>query len=135
MALGLVDRLGQLIGDVRAPAEEDPAADELLLSALKFLTSLTDVMQHLHSEKKKNNGGSHSELLEAFKSTELAGIVNALYGLLLPSSGGVSKLLPESTLKFTLAALQLMHRLALIDLKTFQVFFKKLIYTALPVLY
>ena len=75
MAIGLVDRLGQLIGDVRAPAEEDPAADELLLSALNFvLTSLTDVMQHLNAEKKTKNNGAHSELLEAFKSTELAGI-------------------------------------------------------------
>lgn len=67
-----------------------------------------------------------TQLVEAFQVTESAGTVNALYGLLLhqgvPSRGEAKppKLL-EATAIITQAALQLLHRLALINLKAFQV--------------
>ena len=130
MALGIVDCLGRLIGDVRGP---DPDGMDLLLSGLKLLTSLVDLLQLCTSGDSKK-GGSQSKklvqdatgLVESFQATELAGVVNALYGLLLhggvqPSAGRLAPQLAEPTIRFTLAALQLIHRLALVDLKTFQV--------------
>jgi hypothetical protein len=65
-------------------------------------------------------------LVEAFQMTELAGVVNALYGLLLhqgapSSSAGRPAELADNTIRFTVAALQLIYRLALLDLTTFQV--------------
>lgn len=151
VALGLVDSLGRHIDNVRGPVDnnggregQSSPADDFLLAGLKFLTSLVELLQfvsHISSQpgKRKNSTGSsktcpaitatdNTGLIEAFEATELAGVVNALYALLLhqsvqPSGGGrpVHPPLLESTVRFTLAALQLMHRLALLDLKSFQV--------------
>ena len=153
MSLGLVDRLAFHVGGVRGPlTEEQSASNDLLLSALKFLTSLVDLLHIWYSVlllfsewffiwcfssysyslndqrpvKKTKPLPDQTQLVEAFLVTELAGVVNALYGLLLhqgvPSDGGGTTL-PDNTIRFTLASLQLIHRLALVDLKTFQVCF------------
>ena len=65
-----------------------------------------------------------TQLIDAFQVTELAGTVNALYGVLLhqglPSSARPVHLV-DDTIRFAKAALCLLHRLALLDLKAFQV--------------
>lgn len=132
--MGLVDRLAFHVGGVGGPLlDEQSASNDLLLASLKFLTSLVDLL-HLckKSQPKKAKSiaavADATQLVEAFQMTELAGAVNALYGLLLhqgaPSwSAGSPAELPDNTIRFTVAALQLIHRLALLDLPTFQVFF------------
>jgi len=79
--------------------------------------------------KKSKPLPDQTQLVEAFLVTELAGVVNALYGLLLHQgvpSDGAGTTLADNTIRFTMASLQLIHRLALVDLKTFQVCFKYL---------
>lgn len=45
VSLGLVDRLAFHVGGVRGPLpEEQSASNDLLLAALKFLTSLVDLL-------------------------------------------------------------------------------------------
>ena len=44
VSLGLVDRLARHIGGVRGPLDNHSASNEFLLVALKFLTSLVDLL-------------------------------------------------------------------------------------------
>ncbi len=130
--MGLVDRLAFHVGGVGGPLlDEQSASNDLLLASLKFLTSLVDLL-HLCKKSQPKKAKSTlvvtdaTQLVEAFQMTELAGVVNALYGLLLhqgapSSSAGRPAELPDNTIRFTVAALQLIHRLALLDLTTFQV--------------
>jgi hypothetical protein len=130
--LGLVDRLAFHVGGVGGPLlDEQSASNDLLLASLKFLTSLVDLL-HLCKKNQPKKAKSTAvvtdatQLVEAFQMTELAGVINALYGLLLhqgapSSSAGRPAELPDNTIRFTVAALQLIHRLALLDLTTFQV--------------
>ena len=128
-----MDRLAFHVGGVGGPLlDEQSSSNDLLLASLKFLTSMVDL---LHLCKKAQSKKSKSltaqttdvtQLVEAFQVTELAGVVNALYGLLLhqgaPSSSvGRPAQLADNTIRFTVAALQLIYRLALLDLTTFQV--------------
>ncbi|XP_057369813.1 S phase cyclin A-associated protein in the endoplasmic reticulum-like [Daphnia carinata] len=131
VSLGLVDRLAFHVGGVGGPLlDEQSASNDLLLASLKFLTSLVDLL-HLCKKGQSKKGKSAvvttdtTQLVEAFQMTELAGVVNALYGLLLhqgapSSSAGRPAELADNTIRFTVAALQLIYRLALLDLTTFQ---------------
>lgn len=132
VSLGLVDRLAFHVGGVGGPLpDEQSSSNDLLLASLKFLTSMVDLL-HLCKKTQSKKGKSTSvttdttQLVEAFQVTELAGVVNALYGLLLhqgapSSSAGRPAELADNTIRFTVAALQLIYRLALLDLTTFQV--------------
>ena len=82
-----------------------------------------------HRKSKGKTQPDVTQLIEAFQITESAGtvnVVNALYGLLLhqgvPSrSHSKPPQLLDNASSFTLEALQLLHRLALLDLNAFQV--------------
>ena len=137
VSLGLVDRLAFHVGGVGGPLlDEQSSSNDLLLASLKFLTSLVDLL-HLCKKGQSKKGKlvvvttDTTQLVEAFQMTELAGVVNALYGLLLhqgaPSSsaGRPAAELADNTIRFTVAALQLIYRLALLDLTTFQVATKR----------
>ena len=102
--------------------------DVALLVVLTFPFCVCSRNSSNTSSFKKNKGKmvDTTQLIEAFQFTESAGTVNALYGLLLHQgvpSRGLTKppqLLDNAT-SFTQAALQLLHRLALLDLSVFQV--------------
>ena len=131
------------VGGVGGPLlDEQSASNDLLLASLKFLTSLVDLL-HLCKKSQPKKAKSTlvvtdaTQLVEAFQMTELAGVVNALYGLLLhqgapSSSAGRPAELPDNTIRFTVAALQLIHRLALLDLTTFQVCVCVCVFPRLP---
>lgn len=132
VSLGLIDRLAYHLGGVRGPlGDENLSSNEMLLASLKFLTSLAFLL-HLCQKptvkkpKTAQTTVDNTQLTEAFQVTELAGVVNALYGLLLhqgiPSQTGDRP--PELTiytLRFAIAALQLIYRIAILDLAAFQV--------------
>lgn len=112
--------------------DENAASNEMLLASLKFLTSLVFLLhlcQKPPARKSKGTAPSaadNTQLIEAFQVTELAGVINALYGLLLhqgvPSqTGSRAPELTTYTLRFAVAALQLIHRIAILDLAAFQV--------------
>lgn len=129
VSLGLIDRLAYHLGGVRGQlSEENSPSNELLLAALKFLTSLVFLLHLCQKPAAKKSKGSSpldsTQLIEAFQVTELAGVINALYGLLLhqeiPTQTGAPEL-TTYTLRFAVAALQLIHRIAILDLAAFQV--------------
>ncbi|XP_077988787.1 S phase cyclin A-associated protein in the endoplasmic reticulum-like [Glandiceps talaboti] len=127
VCVGIVDKLTCYFTNVHEPVDEDPKAAEFLKHCLGLLVALTRFittkLTNIFDESKKEDP---TQLMVTLKSTEFAGIVSMLYGILLHggaparSDNVTPPELPEHTLCVVNMGLKMLNTFAVMDLKLLQ---------------
>ncbi len=140
VSLGVMDRLAAYLQGVQDPIDGKPEVGDMLFGCLTFMSSLAGAARTLKTISGNNsNGDDPTYMLQAYKATELAGLVSMLYGLLLhqgapardsssngnnnnggDSSSSCPPSLPPYVMAVALAASGLLLRLARQDLQMVQ---------------
>ncbi|XP_070541829.1 S phase cyclin A-associated protein in the endoplasmic reticulum-like isoform X2 [Ptychodera flava] len=127
VCVGVVDKLTCYFQNVHGPVDEDAKAAEFLENCLGLLVSMTRfITTRSISVFDINKKEDTTQLMVTLKSTQFAGIISMLYGILLhggaPSRKGsiVPPELPEHTLRVVNTGLRMMNTFAVIDLKMLQ---------------
>lgn len=133
VALGIIDRLATYLQGVQDPIDGKPEVGEMLLACLNFMSALAGAAEQVLKVADINNGNNSAlsssssaaadptYMLQAYRVTELAGLVSMLYGLLLhqgaPARDGCNNessppTLPSYVVSVAVAASRLLLRLA-----------------------
>ncbi len=83
VSLGTIDSLAEYLQNVQDPIDGKPEVGEMILACLNFMSSLATMEETIKTSTAAGGAVDHSHMLQAYKMTELAGIVSMLYGALL----------------------------------------------------
>ncbi len=128
VSLGAIDRLASYLQGVQDPIDNLPEVGDFLLSCLDFMAAFAGVAEALYKPPTSpwSEPPDPTYMLCAYQSTDLAGLVSMLYGILL-HQGAPSRCdersppeLPSHTLAVATAAARLLARLASLHLRMFQ---------------